>query len=809
MKTIRFLLVICLGVAISNSAYSQDSSISGKVKTGSPDVGLAYVHVQVNKDDRSDEVLYSSVTNELGEYSIINLKPGLYYISVSHMGYHPQKVSVELKGEDHETQDFILIPALIPLGEVSVSSLRYNRTEREVSLPLSVIPRENIPKQSSMTLSDVLEREPGVALYRDGVWGTSVSIRGLGANRLVSLIDGNRIETSTDLAAGLSMIDVNEIERVEVIKGAASSIYGTGAMGGVINIITKNGNYRDKFGIHGNAMGLFESANSLFGGHISLDAGDKKWKARVSGGYRTAGDIMTPDGILENSQFSDQNMNASFGVKPLEKHEFTVSFQDYKAMDVGIPGGAPFGSTVIASYPLGNRRLFSGKYKISDISPVITELSLRYYNQYILRDVKMNPNMGPRVSGNFRITANEFLPKGEHFTNGIVLESKLKVSDKHRLVAGLDLWQRKLITSREKYITQEVLDDFQMVVKTLEIIRGEKPIPDSKFGSAGLFIQDEFSLLNDKLDLTIGSRIDRIQVNSDMAVDPIFLIVNGENRDPVPGQRVVFDEQALGAWSWSAHVSGMYHLTDDFDLVSTIGRSFRSPTLEERFKYIDLGAKVRLGDPTLESEKGLFGDLGLRYWKDAFNVRVSGFVHRLNDMIVESPGEFIYRLVAEEGAGIVDTLPALINSNIDRALLTGGEMSFNAAIFSNFVLNGQVSYVRGMNLTTDGNLPLIPPLSAAIGARYHIIGSFVAEWSTRYFATQNQIAPGETETDGYFISEASVYSQPKQFGPATFQIFAGVDNLFNESYLNHLATNRGLVTAEPGRSVFVKVKLNF
>jgi outer membrane receptor protein involved in Fe transport len=124
-------------------------------------------------------------------------------------------------------------------------------------------------------------------------------------------------------------------------------------------------------------------------------------------------------------------------------------------------------------------------------------------------------------------------------------------------------------------------------------------------------------------------------------------------------------------------------------------------------------------------------------------------------------------------------------------------------------LTGQAAYVRGINLTTDGSLPLIPPFSATIGARYHIMGSFVAEWNTRYFASQKQIAPGETETEGYMISEASVYSLPKQFGLATFQIFAGVGNIFNKSYVNHLATNRGLVTAEPGRNVFIKIKMNF
>ncbi|HBG54593.1 MAG TPA: hypothetical protein DDW70_10370, partial [Rikenellaceae bacterium] len=63
----------------------------------------------------------------------------------------------------------------------------------------------------------------------DGVWATNINVRGLSEDRLVILIDGNRVETATDLTASLSMVDVNDIEHVEVIKGAQSSLYGTGA----------------------------------------------------------------------------------------------------------------------------------------------------------------------------------------------------------------------------------------------------------------------------------------------------------------------------------------------------------------------------------------------------------------------------------------------------------------------------------------------------------------------------------------------------------------------------------------------------
>ena len=83
------------------------------------------------------------------------------------------------------------------------------------------------------------------------------------------------------------------------------------------------------------------------------------------------------------------------------------------------------------------------------------------------------------------------------------------------------------------------------------------------------------------------------------------------------------------------------------------------------------------------------------------------------------------------------------------------------------------------------------------------------EWTTNWYAAQKKIAIGETATESYFVSDFSLYSAAREFGITSFQLFAGVDNVFNKSYRNHLATNRGIILTEPGRNVFVKVIMKF
>lgn len=805
MKKIKLFLVL-LSVVIA-SATGQNLTISGRVTDAETGEGLAFVYVQVKNNSTPD--VFSCLTDKDGGFIIKNLSAGNFLISVSSLGYYP--VSQEVRPADAGQGPVLigLMPAMIPLGEVQVSSLRYNKMERDVALPITIVPREYFPRQSSITLSDVLSREPGISLVRDGGWSTSVNIRGLGENRLVSLVDGNRIETASDLVAGMSMFDVNEIERVEVIKGAASSIFGTGALGGVVNILTRKGQYYDRPTIHGSASGVYQSVNNLIGTHVDLESGSKAWKVRLSGGYRNAGNYKTPDGVQPNSQFADQNINATLGIKPFANHELEINTQHYQAFNVGIPGGAPFGPLATATYPEEKRQLISGKYAVRNLLPALDEISLRVYHQYILRDVELIPNTPATLTGTTRLTAEKILPRGDHNTNGMVLETKWKTGEKGLLVGGLDLWQRELVTTRDKYIRQEILDSFDQVKATMQVIRSEKPNPDSRFGSAGIFIQHETSLLNDKLELTAGARLDRIRVTNDLGLDPFSISVNGVLKDPVPGQRIVFEPDTIGAWSWSANAGALYHLMKNLDLTANIGRSFRSPSLEERFKYIDLGSKVRLGDPNLKPEKGLFGDIGLRIWKDRLQVQANGFINYLNDMIVETPDIFVFSLNTGTGDGLTDTLPAFKNANVDRALLTGFDASIHLQLFRNVVLYAKSAYVRGINTGLKEDLPLIPPFTAGAGFRYLVPGVFTVEWTTNWVAAQKKIAYGESATDHYFLSDFSLYSASKEIGITSFQLFAGVDNVFDKSYRNHLATNRGMILAEPGRNVFLKLVIRF
>jgi len=802
---LHVLAALLLSLPLSGQAFR----FEGKVSDQSTNKGIAYVVAELTPVKAGEDATYQTTTDRNGAF-FLECPAGSYRLGLQVLGYAPLVKEISISGDMQE--EFHLDVQSIPLGEIEVSSFRVNRKVKDLPVPLAVVGSNNFQVQSALSLSNVLAAEPGLAIFSEGVWATSINVRGMSENRLVTMIDGNRVETASDLTASMSMVDVNDVERVEVMKAAQSSLYGTGAIGGIVNIVTRDGHFSEGPYASGTVMSGYASVNKQTSLHGAVNTGSEKWYLRISGTTNNADDIRTPEGILANSQFKSNNIAAKIGVKPFENHVFKLQYQNNWSTDVGIPGGAAFPGPAEASYSDIGRQLLAASYEIKDIGDRLGSLEVRYFTQYINRDVEMYPNVSsvvPLPSGEQHITPELFLPTGNHLTHGAQLQSNWDMGKHNTLIAGVDLWSRRITTERTKYIRVDVLNSAGDIVNTKNMVRGETPIPESTFGSAGAFIQDETLLFNEKLRLIVGGRMDLIRVQNAEGYDIDYLEVNGVMNDPAPNQRITFEEGEEHNISWSANAGLIQKLSADTDLSFTVARSFRAASLEERFKYIDLGNFVRLGDPELQPESALSADLGLRIWKNKFNFQADAFVNSISNMIVETPGEFIYTINTGPLVGSVDTIPALINANVSKALLYGFDFGMQYNVWSNLVVYASGAYVRGRDTEKDADLPLIPPLNGRLGMRYTLPGIASAEFTAIAFSKQDKLAEGEMETDGYARFDLAMSSAPLRIGPASLRIYAGIENLTDKAYTNHLSTNRGSISIEPGRNFYLRLSLSF
>ena len=327
-------------------------------------------------------------------------------------------------------------------------------------------------------------------------------------------------------------------------------------------------------------------------------------------------------------------------------------------------------------------------------------------------------------------------------------------------------------------------------VRSSETVR----VPVSHFFSAGIYGQDEWHLIHDRMTVTLGARYDWIRVSSDETLNPEYVIAGGVLQTAPAGQEILWNATSARDGSWSANGGASYALDPGIDLTSLFSTAFRSPSLEERYQYLNLGSIVRVGNPYLRSEKSVSANAGFRLHNDGTQVQADLFFNRLRDLVSYVPGVF-------EGAN------AFIEENIGEARLYGCEISVEERLASWNVLKCYAAYVRGEDTFDHANLPQIAPMNGRIESSSVLRSFGTFDIAGTLYAEQKNLAAGEIRTPGYAILDADIVSVPFTIEGFSFTIRAGVQNIFNKLYEDHLSTLRGLIVFEPGRNFFLSTTI--
>jgi hemoglobin/transferrin/lactoferrin receptor protein len=770
MKHIYTLIVVF--ILFNNTILPQ---ISGKILDDNTNLPVNDATVTLSN-------LHLTTTSDSAGYFYFNVLPASYNLSFYHIGYKSFNTNVDFS-KDTPPYIFIMHSAVITYGEVTVTSTRFEQPIRDVPLPMEIVNKDDILNSTSVSVPDALQNQPGIAIARDGIWGTDISIRGLSRQNIVTLVDGNRIETASNHAAALDLVDMYDIDKIEIIKGGISSLYGTGAEGGIVNITTKTGTYSDRLSLSGNLTTGYNSVNQGGAGYLNLTSSSSNWYAKISGTLRSALNTKTPDGTLLNSQFSDDNLSADLGVKPADNQELLLKYQRFHGEDIGIPGAKAFPTIAQAKYLLAERDMYSAEYKFKDLLPSLSNLSVKYFYQDIKRNVQLivKPN---------DTTTQILTPSADHSTWGTQLLSNWHLGSLNNLAAGVDVWQRTFTGFRETKVEKYS----KITATTSTAITGDFPVPNSKYLSSGAFAQDEASLLDNKLKVNFGGRYDLIKVTNDNALNPSYVITtSGVLTHPAPNPLSSFYASTAHDQSWSGNVGLLYTLLNDVDITFNIAHAFRSPVQEERFQYINLGGNIYLGNPNLKPEQGNFLDLGMRIWKPNYTFKGNVFLNNIMDLVID-----------QHDTGIVYR-----KANVGKARLYGYDFGFEYNFLTSIVTYASLSYVRGEDLLNNANLLQITPLNGRLGLKFPIYNYLNADISSTLFAKQTNLGAGEIATPGYVTFDIHLNTNLISWNFFHFRLFGGVENILNKSYREFLSTNRGIVKSEPGRDFFLKLQVNW
>jgi outer membrane receptor protein involved in Fe transport len=249
----------------------------------------------------------STKTDASGKYELGGLEPGDYRVSVSKAGFATSAKSVRLRAAAMTGADFLLVPGVIEDSVTVTAGRGSTRTASDTPQSVYVAAANEVEARRPASVMQALERVPNLLAIGANPLATRPRLRGLNSNRLLLVVDGERLNNArTDPFSGISpaLIDVTQLESAEVLAGAGSSLYGSDAIGGIVNLVTK-APARTERGTHAGVRldadarsnGFFRRASAtvnLSGPRVALRAGGSMFRLnnyRAGGGGTSLGEV--------------------------------------------------------------------------------------------------------------------------------------------------------------------------------------------------------------------------------------------------------------------------------------------------------------------------------------------------------------------------------------------------------------------------------------------------------------------------------------------------------------------------------------
>jgi iron complex outermembrane receptor protein len=317
--------ILSILVFVSIVFGQTSGTLRGKVTldtTGQPIHGVTVTVLRLNR---------SAITNEDGTYEFSEIPAGTYSV-VAHLDGAPDLVQI-IRVPESATADFQLRLKGITM-QVTVTATGEAESAFNSIQTVDIVPSAQILERNTQSLGDVLENEPGVAKRTFGPGTSRPVIRGFDGDRVLILRDGNRTG-SLGFQSGDhgEPADLLNVQKVEVVKGPQTLLYGSNAIGGVVNSVTGHDSAHE--GFRGFVTGVGSSNNWQGGGGGGLEYGTKNWLLWANGSGQRAGDYETPLGRVTNSYTRDGAGSGGFGYYP-GKQFFSVDYS-FNRRRYGIP----------------------------------------------------------------------------------------------------------------------------------------------------------------------------------------------------------------------------------------------------------------------------------------------------------------------------------------------------------------------------------------------------------------------------------------------------------------------------------------
>ena len=791
----KHFLFIIISFSLISMAWGQSkvrNQLSGKVtdaKTGTPLAGASVI--------LSDSRI-GTVTDTGCHYVLKNVPSGHTVLEISFEGYKTLIEHTDVTSSD--VQNFALYSTIIVNEGVTVTGVANATSIRKAPIPITRVSRTDILSTASSNIIDALSRQPGISQLSTGPAISKPIIRGLGYNRLVVINDGVRQEGQQWGDEHGIEIDENSVNRVEILKGPASLIYGSDAIAGVINIITTTPAPNNT--VRGNILSDYQTNNherSLF---ANIGGNQNGFNWNVWGDYKAAADYHNKyDGRVFNSKFNERNFggylgyNGAWGFSHLILSNFNQRLgivegvrDEYGNLVKSLPGG-------VEGIPTEN--------DFNSTDPQIPYQHVQHFkaisdNSFKIGSGRLTLNLGWQ-----RNQRMEFGNPDDPAEKSLYFDLQTFNYSTAYHLKDMNGWTTSIgvngMAQNNQNKGQEVL------------------IPEYDLFDIGGFIYTQKTI--DRTTLSGGIRYDYRSLNSKE-----FIEGNEEKFSPFKKQFSNF----------SASVGASYAINPNFLLKANLAQGFRAPSIPE---LASNGAhegtnRYEYGDQNLSSEISLQGDAGLEINSDHVLFTASVFYNHINNFI------FYSKLAgANGGDSLVAADGVLIPAykfGQHNAHLAGAEFLLDIHPHPLDWLHWQntFSFVRGLfdeSVGGDRDIPFIPAAHWISQLRGEFLkkGKSLRDLSV-YFELDNTSKQDhpftayqtETSTPGYALLNAGISTNIISHNKTLFSIYLNAMNIGDVAYqsslsrlkytdVNQVTGRQGVFNMGRNFSIKLNIPLNF
>ena len=653
-------------------------------KTLTDDQGVPLANVSVT-DKKTG---FTTITDPEGKFSL-NVESGRQKIIliIKREGFHPREKHVYTDNKS-DTIKVHLVPKEHDLQKVTVTAM--NREKKAIDVPMAehsvtdLEIREKISENIVETLSDT----PGVSFIGSGGLSVTPTIRGLARRRVLVLVDGHRVTSDRRAGTSPSFVPPELAGRIEVVRSGSSVLYGSDAIGGVINILTRTGGNIEKPQSERNSINLnYSSANNRFNTGITYGLTPGKWNIYSGFQFSRAGDYKSPDDTIFNSGFKYFSGLLDLAYRD-EKREFFLGYIGGVGNDIGKPDreNDPDNFTYV---PLeGNHYLRMGYRENNIFKNSNLKVSL-FFNPSVYRLDKVK-------------TGDDKIERADTraFNLGAKVTLERPVNESLFYQVGVEWFSRQNVRTENEILNLEEVSQSRFF-----------PMHSGTRNDISAFLS--FDYLGIKaLELTGGIRYTLFRINAE-ADD-------------------MYNEKSSSAASF--FIGGTHRFSKSVAAFVNLSRAFRFPSLSESFYTGLTGRRFVIGNPNLESERSINVDVGLKVSSRTLFVGIYLFTNHIQRMIER------YREIDD----------IYTYDNISQGRTLGGELELRYKPITGLDLFGHYFYYRGKNTDSDNDDPLndIPAPRLMLGGKYFFNQLWV-ELNWLYSFKKNDPGPAEVANESY------------------------------------------------------------